>query len=213
MLAAAGVLTLGLSQARAGDQETRNFSISVDGKKAGDYKMIIQKQLDGSVVLFANSNVRVTVLAVPVYTYNYTGKEVWKDGRLKHLESTGKEKGKAFAIRADADSTALHVFVNGSEHTAVLDVWTTSCWQLPPAKYRNNSVMMLGCDSGAAFDSKLQFVGTEKITVAGQEMSCTHYRVTKDVPHDLWYDAQERLVRDEWTSSGHRTVLSLTDMH
>jgi hypothetical protein len=49
--------------------------------------------------------------------------------------------------------------------------------------------------------------------VAGQEISCTHYCVNKDVPHDLWYDAQERLVRDEWVSSGHRTVLEMTDMH
>jgi hypothetical protein len=202
-----------VSAARAGDVETRTFRISVDGKKSGEYKMFIQKQADGSLVLYAKSDVRVTILAVPVYTYTYEGKEVWKDGRLMHFQSKGKEKGKEFAIQADADSTAIRVVANGSAHSAILDVWTTSCWQLPPAKFRNHAVRMFGCDTGDDYASQLQYIGTEKITVAGQEMSCTHYRVNKDVPHDLWYDAQERLVRDEWVSSGHRTVLELTDMH
>jgi hypothetical protein len=209
---AAGALILGLPRAQAADLETRNFSVSVDGKKAGEYKMVIQKQPDGSVVLYAASDVRVTVLAVPVYTYSYRGKEVWKDGRLQHFESKGKEKGKEFSVRADADSTAIRVVANGYGHSAVLDVWTTSCWQLPPAKFRNNAVVMLGCDTGADYPSRLQYVGTEKIAVAGQEMTCTHYRVNKDVPHELWYDAQERLVRDEWVSGGHRTVLEMMEV-
>jgi hypothetical protein len=213
VLAAAGVLMGGLSGASAAEPQTRTFSITVDGKKAGEYSMVIEKQPDGTAVLLAKSNVRVTVLAIPVYTYSYEGKEVWKDGRLTHFESWGKEKGTAFHIRADADSSALHVVANSKEHTASLDVWTTSCWQLPPAKFRDNAIVMFGCDTGSDFGTRLQLVGSEKISVAGQEMSCTHYRVTKDVSHDLWYDAQERLVRDEWVSGGHRTVLEMTEMH
>jgi hypothetical protein len=203
---------LGLPGARAADQETRIFSITVDGKKAGEYKMVIQKQADGSMAVFTSSDVRVTVLAVPVYTYSYGGQEVWKDGRLVALASRGKEKGKEFNVRANADSTGLKVVANGKEHTASLDVWTTSCWQLPLAKFRNNMVVMLGCDTGADYPSQLQIVGSEKIAIAGQEITCSHCRVTKDVPHDLWYDSQERLVRDEWVSNGHRTVIEMTEL-
>jgi len=29
------------------------------------------------------------------------------------------------------------------------------------------------------------------------------------VPHDVWYDADGRLVRQEWTEDGHKTVLEL----
>src|SRR5271165_392195 len=181
VLAAAGVWIFGLSEARAAEPQTRTFSITVDGKKAGEYKMTIHQQPDGSVVLIAKSNVRVTVLAVPVYTYSYDGREVWKGGRLQQMESFGKEKGTAFHVRADAESAALHVVANGKEHNVALDAWTTSCWQLPPSKFRNNTVVMLGGDNGADYTSQLQYVGSEKISVAGQEMSCTHYRVTKDV--------------------------------
>jgi hypothetical protein len=73
---------------------------------------------------------------------------------------------------------------------------------------------MLGCDTGVITTGQVQFVGTEKIMVAGQEQACAHYRVTKNnVPHDFWYDGQERMVRDEWLSEGnHRTVLELTQI-
>src|SRR5438045_2353024 len=80
-LAAAGVLTLGPARAHAADPESRTYSIHVDGKKAGDYRLVTQGQADGSIAVFAQSEVRVTILAVPVYTYSYSGKEVWKGGQ------------------------------------------------------------------------------------------------------------------------------------
>jgi hypothetical protein len=210
VVAAVAALTLGLPRAEAADVETRQYTIHVDGKKAGDYQLTIECQADGAVAVSAQSDVRVTVLGVPVYTYTYRGREVWKGGRLQHFESSGKEKGKEFAVRADVDGAALRVRANGQERRARPDVWTSSCWQLPEARFRNNEVPLFGCDTGADIPSRLQYVGSEQIQVAGQSQTCSHYRVMKEVPHDLWYDAQERLVRDEWVSGGHRTVLNLT---
>jgi len=216
---AVGVLALGLgmaglSGARAADVQERDFNILVDGKPAGTYHMTIQRQEDGTVTLSAQSEVKVSVLLVTVYSYSYRGQEVWKDGKLQHLESSGNEKGKPFTVQADVAADGLHVRANGQEHVARPDVWTTSCWQLPAAPYRNAAVTLLGCDNGQEISSSLQLVGTETIQAAGQTVTCTHYRVTKDVPHEVWYDGQERLMREEWVSaSGHRTVLELAGMH
>src|SRR5437588_6292884 len=82
LLAAAVVLALGPSPARAVETEVRQFTIQVDGKPAGSYQMTILRQIDGTVSLSAQSDVRVTLLAIPVYSYSYNGQEVWKDGRL-----------------------------------------------------------------------------------------------------------------------------------
>jgi hypothetical protein len=212
LVAAACLLLLDFAQARAGDQETRTFSVLVDDKKAGDYQLTIVRQNDGSLAASAQSDVRVTILGIPVYTYTYRAREVWKAGRLQHFESDGKEKGKEFAIRADVDGSSLRVVANGNERRTRPDVWMTSCWQLPEARFRNNDVPLLGCDTGADIQGRLQFVGNEQIKVAGQLQTCAHYRITKDVPHDVWYDSHERIVRDEWMSSGHRTVVEMTGL-
>jgi Family of unknown function (DUF6134) len=211
-LVAVSLLMLGLPPAWAADGETRAFTVQVDGKKVGDYRLTIQRQADGSVAVSAQSDVRVTLLGIPVYTYSYRGVEVWKGGCLQHLQSSGKEKGKDFAVRAVVDGTALRVQANGKERRIRADVWTSSCWQLPAPQFRNNSVVLLGCDTGAETASRLQYVGIEQIAVAGQTQACSHYRVMKDAPHDLWYDGQERLVREEWVADGHRTVLELVGL-
>jgi hypothetical protein len=211
--ATVGLLMPDAGRAGAAEGETRNYTIQVDGKHAGDYQLIIQPQPDGALVVSAQSDVRVTVLAVPVYTYSYRGQEVWKNGRLQHFESGGKEKGKDFAVRADADGPGLRVQANGREYRARPDVWTTSWWQLPEARYRNAELPLLGCGDGAEAMSRLQFVGIEERKVGGRTQSCTHYRVVKDATHDLWYDAEERLVRDEWVSGGHATVVEMTELH
>jgi hypothetical protein len=209
VLVGAALMGPGLCRASAADIEVRDFTVQVDGKQAGTYRIMIERKDDGSVTMAAESNVQVKVLLVPVYTYAYRGLEVWKGGRLQHLESSGKENSKTFAVNVDAISNGLRVKAQGQDHMARPDVWTTSCWQLPESQRRNQAIPLLGCDDGKELNGHLQQVGTDKITVGGQEQSCSHYRVMKTVPHELWFDGRERLVRDEWVSDGHRTVVEL----
>ncbi len=208
--ATVGFLMFDLGQATAADTEIRSYTIQVDGKHAGDYQLNIQTHPDGTVVVAAQSDVKVTVLAVPVYTYTYHGQEVWKNGRLHHFESTGKENGKNFVVQADLDGPSIRVAANGHGFRVRSDVWTTSWWHLPDAQFRNHEVVVFGCSDGAEVPTHLGFVGNEQRVVAGQVQPCTHYHIVKDTAHDLWYDAQDRLVRDEWVSDGHKTVIELT---
>ena len=209
LLLVGGLVLTGAGRAAADDAEVRDFAIQVDGKPAGDYHMTIRRQDDGSVSLSAQSDVRVTVLLVTAYSYSYRGREVWKDGRLQHFESAGKENGKAFAVAADADADGLHVKADGKESVVSADAWTTSCWRLPDARLRNQAIPLMGCDNGQAGAGRLQLVGSERLKVAGREQACGHYRLTRDVPYELWYNDQERFVREEWVANGHRSVLEL----
>ena len=206
------LLCAGTGGVRAADIETRDFAIQVDNKEAGSYHMSIQRHDDGSVSLAAQSEVHVNVLLVPVYTYAYRGREVWKDGRLRHFESSGKENNKPFAVTAEATAAGLHVKANGQEHTALPEVWTTSFWHLPAAEHRNRAILLMGCDNGQEKLGSLHYVREDTIKVAGHEQRCAHYRVTRDVPYELWYDGEERLVREEWVSNGHRSVLELVNL-
>ena len=209
LLAGGGLILPGAGRAAAADAEVRDFVIQVDGKPAGDYHMTIRSQDDGSVSMSAESDVHVAILLVNVYSYSYRGREVWKQGRLQHFESAGKENGKAFAVSADLAGGELHVKANGQESVLRPDVCTTSCWQLPDAHLRTQSVPLMGCDNGQLTMAAMQHVGSERLKVAGQELACEHYRLMRDVAYDQWYDAQERLVKQEWVSNGHRTVLEL----
>ncbi len=205
----ASLLLAGAGRARAADAEVRDFSIKVDGKTAGEYHMTILHQEDGTTSMSAKSDVRVTVLLVTAYSYSYHGQEVWKSGKLQHFESAGKENSKAFAVSANAEGEGLRVKANGQEKVIRPDVWTSSCWQLSDTALQTKVVSLMGCDSGQVTTGHIEYVGSERIKVAGQEQVCGHYRLMRDVPYELWYDAQKRLVKQEWVSNRHRTVLEL----
>lgn len=188
--------------------QTREFSILVDGKERGKSQMSISRRPDGTEVMSGRAEVRIKYL---VYTYQYSSRatETWKDGRLQQLENSANYGGKEYVVNAVATEEGLSVKVNGQERTARPDVWVTSYWKLPDRKYRNQSLPLLNGDTGRDIRGALERVGSEKINVAGKPQQAERYRVKGDVQVDLWYDDQERLVRQESLESGHRTVLEL----
>ena len=182
--------------ARAADTEVRQFNVSVDGKPSGQYTMTFTKEDDGSLSIACAAQVKVKVAFVTAYHYDYTGKEVWKDGRLVSLKSTCDDDGKKFEVVATAGDKGLSVKVNGRERAVRGDVYLTTACCLPDAKRRDGALPLMEADNGEEINGKIQQVGT-------------HYRLTSLVPHDVWYDAGGRLVRQEWTEDGHKTVLEL----
>lgn len=187
--------------------ETREFNIRVDGKHAGDYRMTIRDE-DGSVTLAAQADVRFRYFLYN-YVYQYRGNEVWKDGKLQRLDSNTKDDKKQFQVTAWSDGQTLHIKSNGEERTTRPDVWTSTYWRLPDARFRTQPVPLIDVDTGKDVRAALHYVGINSVNVNGQALNCTHYRVSGAVQVELWYDSYDRLVRQESIEEGHRTLLEL----
>jgi hypothetical protein len=203
-----GVTLLLAAGARAAEKETRVFAVLVDGKHAGNANMTIQRQDDGATVVSSDTNVVVKVL-IKKYVYTCQAREVWKDGRLQQASSQCNDDGKQFQVSAVAQADGVHVRVNGRERTARPEIWLSSYWTLPDAKLRNQVIPVLDIDNGRDMQVRLQHIGAAQVAVAGQMQNVQHYRLTGTVRIDLYYDANERLVRQEWVEDGHPTVLEL----
>jgi Family of unknown function (DUF6134) len=191
----------------ATETETREFRVLVDGKPAGTYKMTIDNRPDGSIVQSGQADVSLQVLLRKV-TYTYRGTETWKDARLVKLDTSTNDDGKKYQVLAGPDGNGLRVTVNGKAHTAPANVWTTTYWHLP-ADGRQGDITRIDTDNGKVLSGKIQNVGREKITAAGQSITATRYRITGNAPTELWFDEASRLVRQEAVEEGHKTVLEL----
>jgi hypothetical protein len=201
-------LLLAAGPARAEDTEERLFTIAVDGKQAGDCHMTMARKDDGTEVVTTRASVRIKFLFA--YTYTYLGTEVWKDGRLLRLQSSCNDNGKRFEVSATAEEAGLRVRVNGKERLGRADVWTTSYWKLADARFHNQPVTLLDADRGEEQARRLTYLGPDELVVAGQTQKCYHFRVTGGPsPADLWFDLQQRLVRQDFVEMGHRTVVQL----
>jgi hypothetical protein len=208
-LCAAALLAPACSAARAADTETREFSVSVDGKRAGGAMMVIARADDGTTTVASDTEVRVTVLGLNAYKYSYRGKETWKDGKLVKFESTCNDDGKRYVVTAAAEADGVRVTVNNQERMVKSNVWLTTYWAKPDNKVINQTIPLVDADNGRDLEAKVTFVGQEQLKIAGQAQNVMHYKLTGKVNVDLWYDAADRLVRQEWVEDGHKTLVEL----
>ena len=203
-----GGLLLCAAVTHGAEVEDRDYAIRIDKKPAGTYHLHIVTA-DGRTTVRARANVSYRVLFYH-YTYTFAGTEAWQNHRLIELDSTSNDDGKRFAVHAEATEGKLQVTVNGDTSLARGDVWTTTAWQTPPARFRNHYLPMIDADTGRQLGGQLEYVDRRDITVGDHDVACTHYRVTGGTQMELYFDGHDRLVRQETTEQGHATVLQLT---
>jgi hypothetical protein len=220
----------GAAEPRDGEGQTRELKVSVDGKPRGKCTITIQSRDDGADVMHISAALSFNYV-VYEYRYSSVGTEVWKDGRLIELENTADFNGTKYVVTAGATKKGLRVTVDGKSSQAQPDVWVTSYWRLPEhlaesdsgngvipaagsrtARKASVAVPLLDSDKGKKLRGELQRVGEEAVIVAGRKKACTHFKIAGDVEVDVWYDAQQRLVRQESVESGHKTVMELVRM-
>lgn len=195
----------------AAETEVRKFNVSVDGKPSGQYTMTFTRD-GGTLGIVSEAQVKVKVLGVTAYHYDFRGVEEWKDGRLQSLRSRSDDDGKKFDVTATAGEKGLAVKINGREKTVRGDVYLTTACCLPDAKRRDGDLPLMESDNGQEIAGKIRQVGSGPMTVCGTSVNATRYRLTSGTVHDIWYDDAGRMVRQEWTEDGHKTVLVLVSV-
>jgi hypothetical protein len=196
----------------ADEIEVRDFSVSVKNKPAGHYRMTIVDHGNGQVTMSGEASVRVNYL-VYKYSYGYRGSETWQNGRLARLESASNDNGKSFQVRATPAQNGLNVEVNGRSHLSRPDAWTTTYWHSPDARFHNQAVPLLDADTGKDISAHLQVLADQQVNVNGQQLACSHYRLTGNgLDVELCYDQNGRLTRQKSIEEGQPTVLELRNV-
>jgi hypothetical protein len=199
--------------ARADDTEQREFSIFVDDKNAGSSRMTIVQKDDGSSYMSATLDVKFKHLGFLDYHIKVDTQEWWKAGRLVGMKTQALEQKKKTEVTVALDNQQLRVRINGKDSMVRGDVWTNSYWKLADARFHNKQVPILEVDSGKEITSELKYVGMEKLKVGSQFVDCYRFLVAAAPgPVDLWYDKYHRLVRQEFTESGHKTIVQLENI-
>jgi hypothetical protein len=188
--------------------ERRQFRIAVDGVDRGRMSMKISVANDGAESMESDAEVVANYL---VYKYQYSsrGVETWKNGRLQKVESNANYNGKVYQLKGAAHGDKFRLQVNQQERAVRGDVWLTSYWKLPSDARQRKEYALIDADKGTDMAARMQFVANEALTIDGRRTQCEHFRLTGAVKVDLWYDAEQRLVKQDSIESGHRTTITL----
>jgi hypothetical protein len=192
--------------------ETREFTILVDNAIAGSYALTIAAQPDGSTTVTSRGHVVVPALLLFKYEYSYEGTETWKGGGMQRAQCTANDDGKKTQVAAVCQGQTCQISVNGKSRSAAIPAWTSSYTTLPAPDVRGQEMNVLDVDTGALVRAKLQFVEKTQLNLGGASRACSHYRVTGGLQADLWFDDQDRLVRQLAKEEGHLTEWRLSGL-
>ena len=206
------LLTLSASPAHGADSEARTFSVTVDGKPAGTFKMAVRIEDNGTETIAIVAKVKIKS-GFFTYRYDHQSLEVWKGTRLTSVESTTDDDGKKHAVKVSASDDGLKVIVNGKERKGRADVVTTTGWRFPGPVEKTRDVIAFDTEDGSETAAKIESLGSAKLTVNGTAVEAHSFRVSgKDLDAVWWYDAAQRPVRQEMKWDGHKVVLELTEI-
>jgi Domain of unknown function (DUF6134) len=189
--------------------ETRTYDIFVDDKKSGQSTLTITRYNDGSESVSADAKVTVrwTVFS---YVYEFHGKEQWRDSRFEQLESRAVDGGRQLSLSVKRTEGGFSIATAKGKPTSAADVQlTTNYWREPAVGADAREISVLDADNGKVYEEKIEPLGQQELTIAGQRIVTNAYRLKGTLDVELWFDAQGYLVRQVGKEDGHPTELRL----
>src|SRR5439155_22964805 len=89
---------------------------------------------------------------------------------------------------------------------------TTNYWRDPAAGAEARAITVLDADNGKLYDEKLERLGQQELTIAGQQVAANGYHLKGKLDVELWFDAQGFLVRQAGKEDGHPTEVTLASI-
>lgn len=198
----------GKSSKRSETVEVRDFEVRVDRKPAGTHRLTIKSEGDKHEVAF-QTDVKMDFL-VYAYVFKFRGTEVWHEGRLENADIRCEDGGKKRSFALKTEGTVQQISFNGKPvPTSESGLMTTAYWRLPSAESRKKSLAIVDVDTGSTRNATLSFVGKATISPSGQPLECRQFKIDGPSPAELWFDDQDRLVRQKSVEVGHELELRL----
>lgn len=150
--------------------ETR-YAIFRNGKRIGTHSVKFEK-LEDSLSVTVESDIKVTILKIPVFRFNYKATELWKGNELKSVAAITREDGQSNTVTYEASESGKKMaYASNHWHAGVLS--TQSVF---------NTI------TGNISQVSLARIGVDVLNIQSSKVPTTHYRYSGDIEADVWYD-------------------------
>ena len=136
------------------------------------------------------------------YGLEHESHEVWENGRLSSLQSITNENGTPVKLQVFLDEDFLMVMSEDGEGHVDREIIPASLWNRMILERKETFSTI----SGNLKRFEVTYVGQEDVEIQGTTSSAQHFRLSGEFERDLWYDANDILVRVQFEASDGSTV-------
>lgn len=171
------------------DERSWDFSVFLDGSQIGHHRFEL-KDTGEQRLLRSVAEFDVRFLFFTAYRYRHANTEVWANGCLREIDA--RTRANSERLEVSGEQVAGTFVVNGPAGSDEIDecVMTFAYWNPDFLQQRR----LLNPQTGDYLDVEVERLGAETISVRGEEVYASVYRLTaKDTRLTLWYSTD-----DEW---------------
>ena len=170
--------------------EQLDFMVLKDGAPIGHHHIDVIRDGD-DVTVSVKTEIVVTVAYVPVYSFKYDGKEIWRSGRLISLRSTANDDGERHNLFVVAAGDHLDIQNEDGGSTADPRIMPATLWNPEVTKQS----VLLNPQTGKPMQISVADLGEESITTRRGPLKTHHFKVSGDLERDVWYAPDGKLVQ------------------
>ena len=167
----------------AGDAGEYTFTVLRDGDPVGQHRIAFDREGDRIEIREA-TEIEVSFAMIPVYSFEHRGHQVWKSGRVVRIDATTNDNGEELDIAVQASGDGYIRTINGRVDKFDGSTAALALWNKDTLKHHT----FFSTVEDKTLDVSFQYVGQEKIAIAGEELEVEHYRMVGDEERDLWFD-------------------------
>lgn len=191
------------------DGDTISFKVLRKGKDFGTHTVTFDVSSDTEFTATSSVELKAGLGPITLFKYELDTTETWKDGKLVGLSGKTNDDGDDEYVQASADGDTLTIDGSAYSGTAPLGIIPSSHWNI--GEVFSNQI--LSTESGELLDVSVEKIGRDTVSVGGEKVDATHYRLVSDLTVDLWYDEQSRWVKLGFEARGQQIDYVLNELY
>lgn len=145
----------------------------------------------GTLTAESQFRIRISVLGLPLYTYEYISTDRWRDGALQELHARTDDDGVVSEVVAHRHGGKLKVIADTVQTDVDGDVFPTTHWN--PAVIGTSR--LLNTITGQVNAVDMTLVGMDDVDAGAERRRARHFAYTGELETEVWYDADGRWVK------------------
>lgn len=174
------------------------FDVLRKGKPFGSHVLTFAPQEDGTLQVVNDIELTAKIGPFTAYKYRHDSTEIWTDGALTSLIGETRKDGEDLVASATAEGDVLAIEGTNFVGTAPASVIPSSHWHSREVF----SSEILSSEGGQLLDVETEDMGRETLTIAGQQIEATKFKLVSDLTVYLWYDDTGRWVKCAFSARG-----------
>lgn len=185
-----------------GNNDKISFDVVRNGEVVGQHDTTFLSE-GSDLIVKSKMNLKITLLGIPVYLFDYKSSEKWSDGVLSQIDVDVIDGADQFKMTSLMNEQALEITTSLGNFKVQGSIISTNHWNSDVVK----QTRVLNTLTGKINNVKLINKGKERIPSKNSEILATRYDYSGELTDtSVWYDSDGRWVKLEFKARDGSTV-------